>query len=76
MSKMIGKHFIILCLLLIVGKVKSLYPRESLTREIKILNDVWNFRICHQDDQNAGFREQWFKAPLYEVWFCILFINS
>ncbi|CAL1289408.1 unnamed protein product [Larinioides sclopetarius] len=64
---MLRNIFILLCSLLVVEKVKSLFPRESLTREIKLLNDVWNFRICHQHDQNAGFREQWFKAPLFET---------
>ncbi|KAG8184932.1 hypothetical protein JTE90_017785 [Oedothorax gibbosus] len=50
-----------------IAKINCLYPRESLTREIKLLNDVWNFRICHQHDQDVGFRNQWFKAPLYKT---------
>ncbi|GFS74353.1 beta-glucuronidase [Nephila pilipes] len=54
------------CLNLAVSKVKSLYPRESVTREIKLLNDVWDFKICSQDDQDIGFREEWFKGSLHK----------
>ncbi|GIY72298.1 beta-glucuronidase [Caerostris extrusa] len=59
--------FIFVLTLLTIVEVKCLFPRESLTRELKYLNDVWNFRICSQDDQNIGFRQQWFKTPLHKT---------
>ncbi|XP_042149825.1 beta-glucuronidase [Ixodes scapularis] len=41
-----------------------LYPRESESREVKLLDGVWKFRVCTQEDQDAGFREKWFARPL------------
>ncbi|KFM80897.1 Beta-glucuronidase, partial [Stegodyphus mimosarum] len=57
----------ILCLILIEKFACALYPRESLTREVKTLDGVWNFKICHQNDQDIGFREEWFKYPLQKT---------
>lgn len=42
----------------------TLFPKESVTRELKRLDGVWDFRICPQDDQDVGFREQWYKRKL------------
>lgn len=44
-----------------------LYPRESESREVKLLNGVWKFRVCPQEDQDVGFREKWFAHPLDQV---------
>lgn len=42
-----------------------LYPRESETREVKLLNGIWNFRIIPMaDDQNIGFTQKWYSQPL------------
>ncbi|XP_071789903.1 beta-glucuronidase-like isoform X2 [Asterias amurensis] len=41
-----------------------LYPRESLSREIKDLNGLWNFRADVSPSRNEGFVEKWFEAPL------------
>lgn len=41
-----------------------LYPRESETRERKLLDGTWNFRIVPFLDQDIGFREEWYKKPL------------
>ncbi|GFV66658.1 beta-glucuronidase [Trichonephila clavipes] len=59
-----GINYIVCFSLITVSTVCSLYPRESITREVKLLNDVWDFKICSQNDQDIGFREEWFKSPL------------
>ncbi|XP_042895568.1 beta-glucuronidase isoform X1 [Parasteatoda tepidariorum] len=41
-----------------------LFPRESITREIKSLNDIWDFKICHQTNQDEGFKQKWYKTSL------------
>lgn len=43
-----------------------LYPRESETREVKLLDGVWNFRISESDPM-IGFREKWFVKDLSRV---------
>lgn len=46
----------------------GLYPRESETREVKLLNGFWNFRVIAEDeDQNIGFDQKWFSQPLSSV---------
>lgn len=43
-----------------------LYPRESETREVKLLDGMWNFRLS-EDDSLQGFREKWFAQDLAKV---------
>ncbi|XP_029840574.2 beta-glucuronidase isoform X1 [Ixodes scapularis] len=64
-----GQHGVLLALFVIGGSVldcsgSQLYPRESESREVKLLDGVWKFRVCTQEDQDAGFREKWFARPL------------
>ena len=43
----------------------GLYPRESETREVKLLNGFWNFRVIDiEEDQNIGFTKKWYSQPL------------
>ena len=42
-----------------------LYPRESESREVKLLDGIWNFR--KSDDPLLGFREKWFAKDLSRV---------
>ncbi|XP_036381718.1 beta-glucuronidase [Megalops cyprinoides] len=44
-----------------------LYPRESLSREIKELNGLWSFRADFSRNRNLGFEKAWFKSPLAET---------
>ena len=45
-----------------------LYPYESETREVKLLNGVWNFRIIPMgEDQEMGFTQKWYTQPLQNV---------
>ncbi len=45
-----------------------LYPRESETREVKLLNGIWNFRIIPMgEDQDMGFTQKWYSQPLQLV---------
>ncbi|XP_075219989.1 beta-glucuronidase-like isoform X1 [Lycorma delicatula] len=39
-----------------------LYPQESLTREVKSLDGIWNFRKA--DDPLQGFKEHWYDRDL------------
>lgn len=44
-----------------------LYPKESVSREVKELNGLWHFRADYSPSRNAGFLEQWYKQPLSKV---------
>lgn len=47
-----------------------LYPKESETRQVKLLDGVWDFRTIPLGvDQNTGFNNNWFKKPLKLVRF-------
>ncbi|XP_054718490.1 beta-glucuronidase-like [Uloborus diversus] len=60
---------LILCVIIsaVCLKVDCLYPRESITRELKELNGIWDFKICDQADQHIGFRDEWYKHPLMKM---------
>ena len=45
-----------------------LYPRESESRDVKLLDGLWNFRADYSPNRRAGFEEQWYKSPLSQVW--------
>lgn len=47
--------------------ILTLYPRDSLTREVKTLDGIWNFRLSPSDNQEIGFKNEWYKRPLKEV---------
>ncbi|KAI1293533.1 Beta-glucuronidase [Halotydeus destructor] len=42
----------------------NLYPRESVNREVKSLNGIWNFRTEPEASENIGFEDRWFEASL------------
>ena len=45
-----------------------LYPKESETREVKLLNGIWNFRVIPvEEDQKIGFTQKWYSQPLERV---------
>ncbi|KAJ8342909.1 hypothetical protein SKAU_G00328370 [Synaphobranchus kaupii] len=44
-----------------------LYPRESMSREIKELNGLWSFRADFSQNRNSGFEKSWFKRPLAQT---------
>ena len=44
-----------------------LYPVESPSRDIKILDGIWDFVLSPQFDQEAGFREKWYQGDLSKV---------
>lgn len=48
-----------------------LFPRESLSREVKELNGLWTFRADLSPNRNQGFEQFWFKRPLAEVYIYI-----
>lgn len=43
-----------------------LYPRASETRIVRSLDGIWNFVRSDTNDQDEGFREQWFLKDLRE----------
>ena len=45
----------------------SLFPRETESREVKVLNGLWNFRVDNSSSRDAGFTNEWFKKPLKKV---------
>ena len=41
-----------------------LYPRDSPSRSSKSLDGVWSLKLSPKEDQEAGFRQSWFRKPL------------
>ena len=63
-----------LVVLIVVGvtfyiprEVHCLFPRESPTREVKIIDGLWHFRADYSENRNAGFDLKWYEAPLSKV---------
>lgn len=48
----------------------GLYPRESISREVRSLDGLWNFRLSPLHDPDKGFREEWYAQPLGKVCTC------
>ena len=47
---------------------RALYPRESETRDVRLLDGFWNFRVIPlEDKQDIGFTGKWYEKPLTEV---------
>ncbi|CAL8363633.1 unnamed protein product [Lota lota] len=44
-----------------------LFPRESLSREIKELNGLWSFRADFSPNRKLGFEQAWYKQRLAET---------
>ena len=44
-----------------------LYPHESESRQIQLLDGMWNFRADRSDCRCEGLMQQWYLKPLSEV---------
>lgn len=44
-----------------------LYPRDSESRQTKLLDGVWQFRADTSPARNQGFQENWWTDRLLEV---------
>jgi len=44
-----------------------LYPRESESRQIQLLDGMWNFRADSSDCRCEGLMQQWYLKQLSEV---------
>lgn len=44
-----------------------LFPRDSESRQVKDLSGFWNFRADMSANRNAGFEQNWFAKPLWQV---------
>ena len=61
-------HVFLSLLLTVLGSCSGLlYPRESESRDVRLLDGLWNFRADYSPDREAGFVEQWYNRPLSEV---------
>ncbi|CAG0889855.1 unnamed protein product [Cyprideis torosa] len=56
--------FVSLTLHVSVSAVGLLYPFETETRETKVLDGVWDFKVAPPLDPDLGFREEWYQRPL------------
>ena len=57
---------LVLCLL---GTTRALlYPRESESREVKILDGLWQFRADFSASRDEGFTQKWYSQPLVKVY--------
>lgn len=45
----------------------ALFPIESESREIKVLDGLWNFRIDDSTNRNLGFIQEWYSKALKKV---------
>ena len=62
--------FSFLHLLVAASKSKPpgmLFPRDSESRQVKDLSGFWNFRADMSANRNAGFEQNWFAKPLWQV---------
>ncbi|XP_066552206.1 beta-glucuronidase [Amia ocellicauda] len=62
----------LLCVLSVCGVCAALdggmlFPRESPSRERKLLDGLWKFRADFSSSRNRGFEETWFKRRLAET---------
>jgi len=44
-----------------------LYPRESESRQIQLLDGMWNFRADRSDCRCEGLMQHWYLKPLSQV---------
>lgn len=59
---------LLLCFsLLIPSCLCLLYPRESETRQAKSLDGLWSFKLSPNEDQEIGFRLQWYNDKLEDA---------
>lgn len=58
---------LLLVALCLSGSEGLLYPRESQSREVKIIDALWNFRADFSSGRDAGFVEEWYNQPLVMV---------
>ena len=62
----LGILSLVLCLL---GTARGLlYPRESESREVKILDGLWQFRADFSASRDEGFTQKWYSQPLVKVY--------
>lgn len=70
MNRFIQDTFALTMILLLAAflgifyEANALFARETESREVKILNGLWNFRADNSSRRNAGFEQQWYKEPL------------
>ena len=55
---------LLLVALCLSGSEGLLYPRESQSREVKIIDAMWNFRADFSSSRNAGFVDKWYNQSL------------
>jgi len=46
-----------------------LYPQESESRQIQLLDGMWNFRADRSDCRCEGLMQHWYLKPLFQVLF-------
>ena len=61
---MIPSPVLLLVALYLSSSEGLLYPRESQSREVKIIDALWNFRADFSSGRDAGFIEEWYNQPL------------
>ncbi|NP_058711.3 beta-glucuronidase precursor [Rattus norvegicus] len=43
-----------------------LFPKETPSRELKVLDGLWSFRADYSNNRLQGFEKQWYRQPLRE----------
>ncbi|OWF40254.1 beta-glucuronidase-like [Mizuhopecten yessoensis] len=50
-----------------LGPFGMMYPKDSESRTVKLLDGMWNFRVDDSSNRNRGFEEKWYSVPLRQT---------
>ena len=46
---------------------QGLFPQESESREMKLLDGIWDFRADNSSTRSKGLKEKWYNKRLKKV---------
>lgn len=58
---------LLLCSCALALQGGMLFPVETPSRELKVLDGLWHFRADFSENRLLGFEQQWYRQPLREV---------
>lgn len=64
---MVIKGLLILAFIGACSQCYGLFPQESESREIKLLDGIWDFRADNSSIRNKGLKEKWYTKRLKKV---------
>lgn len=64
---MVIAGFFILAFFSACSQCHGLFPQESESREMKVLDGIWDFRADNSTSRNQGLEEKWYSKRLKKV---------